>query len=486
MRYIVQTFGCQMNAHDSRRIEEVLDAAGHTVTDDAALADVIVFNTCSVREKAEHKLLSILGTVRPLKEERPSLTVVVAGCVAQQEGERLLSRSPIVDVVLGPDNIAELPGLIANAQAGAPPIARTVFDLDETRFLVASPRAHEREVTAFVTVMKGCDERCTFCVVPYTRGPERYRASSEIVAEVRSMVDGGTREVTLLGQTVNSWHEPGASEEGESQFAALLERIAREVPELARLRYTSPHPRHVTPALVRAHADLAVLPAHVHLPVQSGSNRVLKRMLRRYTRESYVERARMLEGARRGLTLSTDVIVGFPGETREEFEETLSLVREVGFSAAFAFKYSPRPHTPALKLDDDVSEEEKDARLAELFSVVAEGQSAHLASLVGTRAEVLVEAVGKRGDHALPRFRGRTERHEIVHLDVPEGRDPIGMILPVVIERANDHSLEGRLAIDVAAIPLKTVERASVPRPRSLRRLPMAPPSTVLSEGEGS
>ncbi len=476
MRYLVQTFGCQMNAHDSRRIEEVLDGAGYVVTDDAALADVIVFNTCSVREKAEHKLLSILGTVRPLKEERPSLTVVVAGCVAQQEGERLLSRSAVVDVVLGPDNIAELPGLIASAQAGAPPVARTVFDLDDTRFLVASPRPHDsergREVTSFVTVMKGCDERCTFCVVPYTRGPERYRASSEIVAEVRAMALGGTREITLLGQTVNSWHEPGTDEAGESAFASLLERIAREVPELARLRYTSPHPRHVTSALVRAHAELPVLPAHVHLPVQSGSNRVLKRMLRRYTREHYVERAHALKSARAGLTLSTDVIVGFPGETRAEFEETLSLVREVGFSAAFAFKYSPRPHTPALKLDDDISEDEKDARLAELFEVVAVGQRAHLASLVGTRAEVLVEGPGKERGAAL-RYRGRSERHEIVHFDVPEGRDPTGMIVSVSLARANDHSLEGVLDLDVAAsLPKASIARATPPKPRSLRRLP--------------
>jgi tRNA-2-methylthio-N6-dimethylallyladenosine synthase len=484
MRYIVQTFGCQMNAHDSRRIEEVLDGAGWSVTDDAALADAIVFNTCSVREKAEHKLLSILGTVRPLKEERPSLVVVVAGCVAQQEGERLLSRSAVVDVVLGPDNIAELPGLITNAQAGAPPIARTVFDLDTMplygqRFLVASPRQHQREVTSFVTVMKGCDERCTFCVVPYTRGPERYRAASEIIDEIRTMARGGTREITLLGQTVNSWHEPGGRDEGESQFAALLTRIAHEVPELPRLRYTSPHPRHVTPALVRAHAELSILPAHVHLPVQSGSNRVLKRMLRRYTREHYVERAHALKSARRGLTLSSDFIVGFPGETRAEFDETLSLVREVGFSAAFAFKYSPRPHTPALKLDDDVSEAEKDARLAELFEAVAEGQRAHLATLVGTRAEVLVEGPGKDkqrgGAH---RYRGRSERHEIVHFDAPEGRDPTGMIVPVMIQRANDHSLEGAIELDASAIPERAILQAPPPKPRSLRKLPM------FAEGE--
>jgi tRNA-2-methylthio-N6-dimethylallyladenosine synthase len=469
-RYIVQTFGCQMNVHDSRRIEEVLGHAGYEVTDDAALADAIVFNTCSVREKAEHKLLSILGTVRPLKEERPDLCVVVAGCVAQQEGERLLQRAPLIDVVLGPDNIEELPALIDRSRSGAPPIARTVFDLDDPRFLVAAPRADHREVTSFVTVMKGCDERCTFCVVPYTRGPERYRASSEIVSEIQAMVAGGVREVTLLGQTVNSWHEPGETEASESAFASLLRLIAKEVPGLARLRYTSPHPRHVTDALVRAHAELEVLPAHVHLPVQSGSNRVLKRMLRRYTREHYVARAAALKAARPGLTLSTDFIVGFPGETESDLEETLSLVREVGFSAAFAFKYSPRPHTPALKLDDDVTEDEKDARLARLFEVVAEGQTAHLQSLAGARVEVLVEGPGKG---APGRYRGRSERHEIVHVDVPPDRDPTGLVLPVRIEQANAHSLLGRVEADVLALPLR-VERAPVaPKMRSLRKLPM-------------
>ncbi|UJR81189.1 tRNA (N6-isopentenyl adenosine(37)-C2)-methylthiotransferase MiaB [Sandaracinus amylolyticus] len=460
-RYLVQTFGCQMNVHDSRRIEEVLARAGWEPTDEAALASLVVFNTCSVREKAEHKLLSVLGTMRGLKQANPDLVIAVAGCVAQQEGERLLTRAPIIDVVIGPDNIPELPGLVAHAHDGGPPIARTVFDLDDPRFLEAIPTRAEspREVTSFVTVMKGCDERCTFCIVPYTRGPERYRSADAIVAEVRGMADAGVREVTLLGQTVNSWFEPGTEESArESQFAELLSRIAREVPSLRRLRYTSPHPRHVTDALVRAHAELDVLPAHVHLPVQSGSNRVLKRMLRRYTREHYVARARALQGARAGLTLSTDLIVGFPGETEDEFLETLSLVREVGFVAAFAFKYSPRPHTPALKLGDDVTEEQKDDRLARLLEVVAEQQRAHLASLVGTRTEVLFESLSQESKNDRPRagearWKGRSSRHEIVHADVPEGIDLAGAILPVTVERANAHSLVARVDADVASLP---------------------------------
>jgi tRNA-2-methylthio-N6-dimethylallyladenosine synthase len=456
-RYLVQTLGCQMNVHDSRRMEEVLCAAGYAPTDEPTLADVVVINTCSVRDKAEHKLMSLLGTLRPLKEAGKRPTLVVAGCVAQQEGERLLRKASHVDLVLGPDNIPELPALLRALEGGAPPAARTVFDLDDPQFLTARPRAGRPEVTAYVTVMKGCDERCTFCIVPHTRGPERYRAADDIVAEVRGLVDGGVREVTLLGQTVNSWYEPGSerprlTDASGSQFADLLRRIAGEVPGLVRLRYTSPHPRHVTAELVRAHAELSVLPSHVHLPVQSGSDRLLRRMSRRYQRSEYVERARALMGAREGLTLSTDIIVGFPGETEEDFVATLSLVREVGFVAAFCFKYSPRPYTPALRLGDDVSEEVKDERLARLFEVVEAQQSAHLGRLVGTRQQVLVEGPSKNG-----RFTGRTGRSEIVHLAVPEGTDPTGTIVEVLIERANRHSLAGSVGGAVAVPPARRV-----------------------------
>lgn len=469
-RYLVQTLGCQMNVHDSRRMEEVLREAGYTPTDESALADVVVVNTCSVRDKAEHKLMSLLGRLRPLKEGPRRPVLAVAGCVAQQEGERLLRKAPYVDLVLGPDNIPELPGLLRELDGGAPPLARTEFDLDDPRFLVARPRADRSEVTAFVTVMKGCDERCTYCIVPHTRGPERYRPADDIVDEVRQLVDGGVREITLLGQTVNSWYDPSTEaaapprrpsarsdeSEGRSQFAALLRRIADEVPELVRLRYTSPHPRHVTPELVRAHGELEVLPAHVHLPAQSGSNRQLRRMLRRYTREAYVAGARALMAAREGLTLSTDLIVGFPGETEEDFAETLSLVREVGFVAAFCFKYSPRPYTPALKLEDDVPEAVKDERLARLFEVVEAQQSAHLRSLTGTRQRVLVEGRSRAGH-----LTGRTGRNEIVHLQGPEGADPVGEVVDVLIERANRHSLAGRM--DGAEAPVAPKRRVGLP-----------------------
>ncbi|MGF1465654.1 MAG: tRNA (N6-isopentenyl adenosine(37)-C2)-methylthiotransferase MiaB [Sandaracinaceae bacterium] len=458
-RYLVQTFGCQMNVHDSRRMEEVLRRAGYDATDEPTLADLIVFNTCSVREKAEHKLMSVLGTVRPLKESRRDVVLAVAGCVAQQEGERLRRKAPFVDLVLGPDNIPELPSLVAHLRDGGPPMVRTVFDVDDPRFLDATPHPGAREVTAFVTVMKGCDERCTYCIVPTTRGPERYRPADAIVDEIRGLVAGGVREVTLLGQTVNSWFDPtgdGATTR-LSEFPSLLRRIAHEVPDLARLRYTSPHPRHLTDDLIAAHRDLQVLPAHVHLPVQSGSDRVLRRMLRRTTRADYLARIARLRAARPGLTLSTDLIVGFPGETEEDFEGTLSLVEEAGFVACFAFKYSPRPSTPALRLGDDVPPEVKDERLQRLFRVVERQQSAHLESLVGTRQEVLVEGRSRTGE----RWTGRSGRHEIVHVAGAPGDDLPGRLVEVEIESANKHSLMGKTAGAARAGSIQDGSRAS-------------------------
>jgi tRNA-2-methylthio-N6-dimethylallyladenosine synthase len=360
-----------------------------------------VLNTCSVREKAEQKLRSEVG--RLAKKKPRGQLLVVAGCVAQQEGERLLKTLRGIDLVIGPDNIPELPRLLDDLSLGGPPVVRTVFDTEAPSFLTAlghvkGPRA--RPATAFVTIMKGCDERCSFCIVPTTRGPERYRPSPEIVSEISGLVENGVGEVTLLGQTVNSYTDPlgaldpapGAREghPDESAFAALLRRIAAAVPELGRLRYTSPHPRHLTPSLVRAHAELPVLARHVHLPVQSGSDRMLRRMIRRYTRDEYVERVTSLVRAVPGVTLSTDIIVGFPGETEEDFQATLDLVDSLGFTGVFGFKYSPRPGTPALRIGDDVTEAEKRDRLRRLFERSEALLSAHLKALVGTEQRVLV------------------------------------------------------------------------------------------------
>jgi tRNA-2-methylthio-N6-dimethylallyladenosine synthase len=433
------TFGCQMNVHDSQRMEELMRAAGYDVSHDPDGADVVVLNTCSVREKAEQKLRSEAGRLK-----KRDVVLVVAGCVAQQEGVNLIRDIPFIDVVIGPDNLHELPALVREAEGGAPAMVRTVFDVDAPRFLTNPVSPGAVGASAYVTVMKGCDERCSFCVVPYTRGPERYRPADDIITEVRGLVDGGAREVVLLGQTVNSYLDPNVPvpperDPDESQFPELLARITAEAPGLDRLRYTSPHPRHLTASLVRAHAELDALSTHVHMPVQSGSDRMLRRMIRRYTRAEYVARVTALLRARAGVTLSTDVIVGFPGETADDFEATLSLVREVGFVSLFGFKYSPRPHTPALKLGDDVPEAEKQRRLEALFEVSEAQTRAHLATLTGTRVEVLVEGPSRPGADTVV---GRTRGNEIVHLPASPGVTA-GAVVVAEVTRANKHSLVG-------------------------------------------
>jgi tRNA-2-methylthio-N6-dimethylallyladenosine synthase len=448
-----------MNSHDSERMAEVLRAAGFEEEAELEACDLVLLNTCSVREKAEQKLRSEVGRLGLLKEQKPSLVIGVAGCVAQQEGEALLKAMPQVDLVIGPDNIAELPGLLGELELGAPAQVRTVFDTEEPRFLAAAPAPGKAKASEFVTVMKGCNERCAFCIVPHTRGPERYRPAREIVQEIERLVQAGAREVTLLGQTVNSYRDPerslpavsGSGErpwrhthpttarEDESEFPSLLHAIARAVPGLRRLRYTSPHPRHLTRSLILAHRDLPVLARHVHLPVQSGSDRLLRRMIRRYSVAEYRERVAALRLEVPGVTLSTDVIVGFPGETRADFEATLALVSDIGFTGLFGFKYSPRPYTPALRLDGEPSEEEKSERLAELFRLSERQRAEHLASLVGQNTDVLVEGRGSKGSG----YTGRSERNEIVHFECPF--DPTGEILPVSVERAFKNSLGGAI-----------------------------------------
>ncbi len=502
--YVVTTFGCQMNVHDSQRMDEVLTSAGFLRVEAEDEADIVVLNTCSVREKAEQKLRSEVGRLAKQKRSRKEMVLVVAGCVAQQEGEKLLKRMPAIDLVVGPDNLAELPRLLEDVGLGAPPRARTEFDLESPQFLTATT-VLSGAITAFVTTMKGCDERCSFCIVPTTRGPERYRPSEEIVREIGDLVASGVKEVTLLGQTVNSYRDPSAkrasdleyslSESGntkapesalvgndESEFGALLERICKEVPGLKRLRYTSPHPRHLTPSLIAAHQQLGALCKHVHMPVQSGSDRILKRMIRRYTRSEYVERTNALRAAVPGLTLSTDIIVGFPGETEDDFEATLSLVEEVGFCGLFGFKYSPRPYTPALRLVDDVSEKVKSERLARLFEKSEALLGAHLKGLVGSSQKVLVEGRNASHPSAGPRdkelgtsWSGRTDRHEIVHIQGASDLDLAGEEVEVWVVSANKHSVVGQLSEKSRghAIPLA----ARPPQPALRRSLPLLPSS---------
>ncbi|HMA97606.1 MAG TPA: tRNA (N6-isopentenyl adenosine(37)-C2)-methylthiotransferase MiaB [Polyangiaceae bacterium] len=484
-RFTIVTFGCQMNEHDSARIAEILATAGHHPVESVESADVVVLNTCSVREKAAQKLRSEVGRLGLVKNERRDLLIVVAGCLGQQEGKRLLTSAPEIDLVIGPDNIPELPALLRELELGGPRRIATGFDLDSPTFLSANTAVGRPPPATYVTVMKGCDERCSFCIVPYTRGAERYRPARQIIEEVESLVASGVSEVTLLGQTVNSYRDPEqqlpkapASEidwvhtsrtnasADESEFAALLWELVARVPRLRRLRYTSPHPRHLTRALIEAHRGIPILAKHLHLPVQSGNNRVLRRMIRRYTREEYEERVESLLQAVPGLTLSTDIIVGFPGETPQEFEDTLSLVDQLRFVGVFAFKYSPRPFTPALKLEDDVSEAEKSERLAALFDRHDPFRQAHLERLVGSVQHVLIE--GTKADGA---FTGRTERNEIVH--VAASSDITGEILPVKIARAFKNSLAAELLDESRRIPANELPRlAAAPSSGNLRHQP--------------
>jgi len=444
-------------------MEEVLLRAGGEAVSHLDDAEVIVLNTCSVRDKAEQKLRSEVGRLTRVKRDRPELTIVVAGCMAQQEGSQILKRMPAVDVVVGPDNLVELPELIEQSILGAPPTVRTVFDVDEPRFLSAGAvTGKQRGPTAYVTTMKGCNERCSFCVVPTTRGPERYRPSASIVEEITALATAGVREVTLLGQTVNSYRDPSGvlgrapeadpNDPDESAFAALLRLIAERVPDLARLRYTSPHPRHLTPSLIAAHRDLPQLPRHVHLPVQSGSDRVLKRMIRRHTRKEYLERVARLRHEVPGVTLSTDIIVGFCGESEEDFDKTLSLLEEVRFTGVFAFKYSERPNTPARKLPDDVAEADKRDRLARLFAVTERIGGEHLECLVGSVARVLVEGPSKANAR---NWSGRSERNEIVHIQDAQDLALEGALLEVEVVEAFKHSLLARLSDGARAAALK-------------------------------
>jgi tRNA-2-methylthio-N6-dimethylallyladenosine synthase len=454
---------------------EVLGSHGWEAAEVPADADLIIVNTCSVREKTEQKLRVEVDKLAPYKAARPHLVLAIAGCIAQQDGQKLIEALPEIDIVIGPDNIAELPELVHEQSNGALPVVRTMFDLDAPRFMAAQPIPGRAPTTAFVTTMKGCDERCSFCIVPHTRGPERYRPVNEIISEAARWVDAGSREIILIGQTVDSYRDSALPASGddpdETQFPALLRLIAREVPELMRLRYVSPHPRHATSSLAAAHAELDVLARHIHLPAQSGSDSILKRMIRRYRRAEYITRAKRLLAARSNMTLSTDLIVGFPGETDADFEDTLSLVREVGFTSAYTYEYSPRPFTAALKLKDDVPAPVKAERLERLTELIATQTRAHLAGLVGTRQRVLIDGISRStlSRKSAPRaaangrvsFQGRTEQNEIVHVESPQGVALVGELVEVLITNASDIALDGEFTPEtrLRLTPTPQIER---------------------------
>ncbi len=405
-RIYIETYGCQMNVADAELMLGVLAREGYVRTTDPGEADVTLVNTCAVRDHAEQKVLSRLGELKGYK--RPGAVLGVVGCMAQRLGARLLERVPQVDLVIGPDGYRGLPELIARARGEGGERAADV-EFRGWEHYEDVPSVREAGASAFVTVQRGCDYRCTFCIVPMTRGPERSRKLSDVVREVQDLAAGGTTEVTLLGQTVNSYHD------GTHDFADLLRAVGR-VAGIRRVRFTSPYPTDFSDRVVAALAETRAVCEHVHLPVQSGSSRVLKRMLRRYDRGRYLAVVAALRRAVPGIALTTDIIVGFPGETEEDFQETLSLVEEVGFDDAYTFKYSPREGTPATRLKDAVADETAGERLQRLVALVRRLARQKNVALIGTRHEVLVEGKAKRGDL----LQGRTRTNKVALLAGPD------------------------------------------------------------------
>ncbi len=402
-RVYIETYGCQMNVADSELMLGVLGREGYVRTEDPAEADVLLVNTCAVRDHAEQRVLGRMGELQRYK--RPGDVLGVVGCMAQRLGPKLLERVPQVDLVIGPDGYRGLPELIAQARAGER-AADVVFKGWEHYEDV--PPVRGNPISAFVTAQRGCDYRCTFCIVPMTRGPERSRKLADVVGEVARLTGAGTTEVTLLGQTVNSYHD------GEHDFADLL-RAVGAVDGIRRVRFTSPYPTDFTPRVLAAMAETPAVCEHVHLPVQSGSSRTLKRMLRRYDRDRYLDVVASLRAAVPAISLSTDIIVGFPGETEDEFQETLSLVDQVRFDDAYTFKYSVREGTPAVRIKDHVAEEIKTERIGRLIALVRRVAKQRNVGLIGTTHEVLVEGPAKRG--AL--LQARTRTNKIALLDGP-------------------------------------------------------------------
>jgi tRNA-2-methylthio-N6-dimethylallyladenosine synthase len=436
-KYLIETFGCQMNVHDSERMAGLLEQAGFEAADDAVDADLVVINTCSVRERAEEKLYTRLGELRQMGVEQGHHPLVaVAGCVAQQEGAQILKRAPgVADLIIGTQAIRRLPMLVDEAAVSRRPIVN-LDPYDDVTFPLGVTRRAD-PVKAYITIIEGCNEFCSFCVVPYTRGHERMRPKGDILAEVREAADSGRREVQLLGQIVNHYSAP---DDPSCDFSGLLEAV-HEVPGIERIRFASPHPRHVSPRFLETMAALPKICRHLHLPVQSGSTRVLASMRRRYSRESYLDLVGAIRATLPDVALSTDMIVGFPGETEADFDHTLTLTAAVRYHSMFSFKYSPRPNTLAEKrLADDVPDEEKTRRIVALQALQREIQGALNDALVGRTVAVLVDAASRRRETELS---GRTSTNVVVNLPGPPAW--IGQTLPVRVERAGPHSVWGQM-----------------------------------------
>jgi len=441
----IRTFGCQMNEYDSDKMADVLGVAeGLTKTDNVEEADVILFNTCSVREKAQERVFHDLGRARLLKQQKPELIIGVGGCVASQEGEAIVARAPYVDVVFGPQTLHRLPALIeARRRSGR---SQVDISFPEIEKFDALPPARVEGASAFVSIMEGCSKYCTFCVVPYTRGEEVSRPLDDVLAEIAGLAGQGVKEVTLLGQNVNAWRGAMSRDDEETgDFAFLLECVC-EIPGIERVRYTTSHPREMTPRMFEAYARLPKLVSHLHLPVQSGSDRILAAMKRGYTAIEFKSVVKKLRAARPDLSLSSDFIVGFPGETEEDFEKTMKLIEEIGFDSSFSFVYSSRPGTPAADLEDPVPQETKLAWLARLQKRIDEQAGAISQAMVGTVQRILVEGPSKKNPDELA---GRTGNNRVVNFTAPSPNRArlINQFVDVRITAALPHSLRGEIVV---------------------------------------
>jgi tRNA-2-methylthio-N6-dimethylallyladenosine synthase len=442
-RYFIKTYGCQMNEYDSARMADVLEAGGDLKpTENAAEADVLLMNTCSVREKAQEKVFSLLGEWRKLKSERPELIIGVGGCVASQEGEAITQRAPFVDLVFGPQTLHRLPEMISELRRTGRSVVDVSFPEIEKFDHLPAPRAEGSR--AFVSIMEGCSKYCSFCIVPYTRGDEISRSFESVLEEVRQLATQGVKEVTLLGQNVNAYAGPMA-DGALVDLATLIHHVAA-VPGIELIRFTTSHPLEFNDSLIEAYANVPKLANHLHLPVQSGSDRVLAAMKRGYTVIEFKDKVRKLRAVRPDICISSDFIVGFPGETERDFAATLALVRDVGFDQSFTFVYSRRPGTPAASLPDEVPLEVKQERLAQLQAQLDAQHRAINDRMVGTVQRVLVERPAKKDARELA---ARTENNRWVNFAGPPGL--IGRFVDVLVTEARPHSLRGRLATAVAA-----------------------------------
>ncbi len=436
-KIFIQTHGCQMNEYDSAKMADVLnDANGMELTDNAEEADVLLLNTCSIREKAQEKVFHQLGRWRKIKEKNPDVIIGVGGCVASQEGKALHDRAPVVDVIFGPQTLHRLPEMVAEAKKNKTFVIDTTFPEIEKFDRLPEPRADG--VSAFVSIMEGCSKYCTFCVVPYTRGTEISRPFDDIIVEVAELANQGVREINLLGQNVNAFRGP--MHDGEIADLAMLIHYVAAVEGIDRIRYTTSHPVEFSDSLIQAYAEVPELVDHLHLPIQSGSDRILAAMKRGHMAVEYKQKIRKLREIRPNISLSSDFIIGFPGETDKDYEDTMKLIEDVGFDKSFSFIYSARPGTPAASFEDNVPDAVKKTRLYRLQQRITEMEQVISQKMVGTVQKVLVERASKRGENQVA---GRTENNRIVNFDGDESL--IGNFAEVEITEAQPNSLRGKL-----------------------------------------